>query len=160
MQYVWRELRRRIKSYNNPDLALVLFFDCAWHYARYPYAVKTEKECAAGAEPLWIAAGMCHSAKEYATNPELASALKIVSKHFIGIARRYSNSLTIVKQHGGDDVARGYVMWLGFLTRGLFESPLDGTVAITASVALGRKITRQQVRNWTKPTPVKVTPKL
>jgi hypothetical protein len=163
MKYVWRELQRRAKS----DKALVEFFECAWQQARsIARPIETPKDRAARSAPYKQAAKLCRAMvpecdekgmmlkgdTRALMNPELATAYDLVATRFDEIARREGNldSPLIVKQHSHDDVARAYVRTLGHVVRKLFRSPLYGTVARIASVALDRKIHLQQVRDWMK----------
>jgi hypothetical protein len=149
MRYVWRELPHREAT----NKALVEFLDCAFQRARLPYFVTTPKDRAALAAPWASAAELCRWSHEHNAaqmNPELAAALLIAADHFEGEACREGNtdSPLIVKRHSDDDRGRAYVRVLGALTRKLFGSPLFGTVATTASVALQQEINWQQVREW------------
>jgi hypothetical protein len=158
MIYVWRILQRRARS----DTALTLYFNLAWAWARYSKInyIRTEKGCAALALEWTKTAAVLHYAKRHSDaydggNPQLAQALRMAAKYCKKLAdkERQPNPLLMVKQYGRDDDARAYVRLLSYLARGLFDSPLFGTVAKTASVALDRPITWQQVRDWTKSLP-------
>jgi len=138
------------------DKALVEFFDHAWQRARFSWFVETPKDRAALAAPWLKAAELCRWTEKHDTaarmNPDLAAAASAMARHFEERARREGNldSPLIVKHHSGDDVTRAYVRILGHVTRELFGSTLYGTVAKTASVALGQGVGLQQVRDWTK----------
>ena len=54
----------------------------------------------------------------------------------------------IVARDHGNAVARGYVLGLARLTQTLFSAKLRGSLATVASVALGQKVTLDQVRYW------------
>jgi hypothetical protein len=152
MKRVWKELLR----HKPQDNALVEFFDCAFHRARFPHLVTTPRDRAAQAKPWAEAAELCRWTREHditaRMDPGLIAALDVVAQHFGKGARREGNldSPLVVKHHYGDDVARAYVRVLSQVTRELFGTTLFRTVATTASVALGRKIDGRQVRNWTK----------
>jgi hypothetical protein len=155
MRYVWKELHR----HKPHDTALVEFFDSAFQGARLPYFVTTPQDRAALAKPWSTAAKLCRAAKEISIparlQPELAAALDVAAGILEAIEQREGNldSPMIVKQRGKDDIGRAYVRMLSSETRRLFNSPLFGTIAKTATVALDRPITWQQVRNWTKSLP-------
>ena len=152
MKRVWKELLR----HKPQDNALVEYFDCAFHRARFPHFVTTPRDRAAHAKPWAEAAELCRWTREHditaRMKPELMPALDAVAQHFDAVAGKEGNlkSLLVVKGHRGDGVARAYVRVLGQVTRELFGTTLFRTVATTASVALGRKIEWPQVRNWTK----------
>jgi hypothetical protein len=154
MHYVWRELAR-----HRTDNALVEFFDLAWQQARLPHFVTTPKDRAAAAAPWAQAAELCRWLNDPNNhqlaprmNPELSKALARVADHFEEVARREGrlDSPLVVKHHNIDDTVRAYVRVLGAVTHKLFGASLYGTIARTASVALQREISWQQVRNWLK----------
>lgn len=55
--------------------------------------------------------------------------------------------LGFVARKKGDSVTRAYVMALAWITEGLFRTSLAGSIATTASVALGGNITGDQVKS-------------
>jgi hypothetical protein len=147
MRYVWRGLAQREAT----DEALIEFFDCAFQRARLPYFVTTRKDHATLAAAWAQTAKQCRSSSIIERwNPELSSVLDRAADYFEKIARDEECRVSplVAKHHSGDGHGRAYVRVLGDLTRTLFGSPLYGTVAKTASVALQQKISLQQVRDW------------
>jgi hypothetical protein len=162
MIYVWRELQRRAASEamaQSGTGALIIYFYLAWIWAHYlKFSIRTEAGCAALALELTKTAATLHYARERALrdkNPQLARTIRTAAKYCLELAdrERRPNLLLTVKQYGRDDEARAYVRLLSYLTRRVFGGPLLHTTARTASVALGRPITPQQVRDWTKSLP-------
>jgi hypothetical protein len=150
MLYVWRVLAHREAT----DKALVEFFDAAFQRARFPYFVTTLKDRAALAAAWTRTAKSCRQSSFIERwQPELSAALDRTAEYFEELARKEGNtdSPLVVKHHSGDGHGRAYVCVLGDFTRKLFGSPLYGTVARTASVALQQKISLQQVRDWLTP---------
>jgi hypothetical protein len=153
MKYAWQELLRHKPT----DKALVEVFGCAFDPVS-PRLVMTPADRDALAKPWREAAQRCRWAKDEfpaSIDPEKKVVLDMAARLLDEIATREGNtdSPRIVKQHIHDDEARDHVRKLSHLVRKLFNSPLYGTVATIVSVVLDRKISWQQVRDWTKSLP-------
>lgn len=166
MKYVWKELescRVTIADPNGgPDVMLHKygvsdevhwqFFRLACEAACNPPKLRTENEHNDLVAKYSTAAALCRHGITQQYSPELAAALARVAEHFEGTVRMASlNSPLfplVVKYRTKDDEARAYVRVLGCETHTLFGATQYGIVAIVASIALNRKISKRQVRGW------------
>jgi hypothetical protein len=158
MYNVWRELQRHPLNRDahqiglDADKALELYFKFAWRFVRYPRPVVTAKDCEARAQEWSKAALLARELEKkwLEVRPDLAAVFDVAAKRFDQAAHDYEerprlDSVLVVERYGGDDAGRAYVRSLGYVTRALFGNTLFRT---TATTALGREITEQQVREW------------
>lgn len=131
MQVVWQRLEKRGVS----DEALRRFFETA-SFARDYIPLRTEKEQAE------LVSEYCSTAKLLRKRGFIHEA-----NYFEWLAQNLERAILVKNQTKNDDV-RAYVLMLAKETQRLFGGPLSDTVAIVATVALGRNIDERQVRNW------------
>jgi hypothetical protein len=154
MRDVWTTLEKRAAS----DEELRDFVGCACShallYGRKIYPAMTRRERDARAKRYSDAAELCHlvipTSGRSRIFPELVKAASVMAKFFEATSRAQGSlcSPVVVENHIKEDEARAYVQVLGAETKDLFGDVLYGTVATVASVALDRKISSRQVRNW------------
>jgi hypothetical protein len=159
MEDVWNTLKKRRAS----DSALRDFVSCACEqallYGHKIYPMMTRKERDARAKRLTDAADLCRAlipaSGRSRITPKLVKAASVMANFFEQGARleRSLRSPIVVENRIDDDEIRAYVQILGAETKDLFGNVLFGTVATVASIALDRKISSRQVRNWCKSPP-------
>jgi hypothetical protein len=149
MNRVWQTLARHGAG-KNDDTALDEFVEVAcasdvWEPTvedrakRLNYAREVADDCRTLA-----------TARRLRNDQTLAAAFILVAEWFENSARREESipPTSLVKNRIRDHGVRAYVRMLGRVTHRLFGATLYRTVAVTATVSLGRPIEWQQVRNW------------
>jgi hypothetical protein len=168
MKKVWNELRKkkrkRPSEFLHPfkpdvladeipqDMALRVFFGFAWDLATCGIELKTLKQL----KPfIKMASRLQRDAQSLRSLglDEFASDLEpmaIVCERMGGLLPNSDFPLA-VKRARGDQAVRAFILRLSLLCREWwFGEVLTGTVATTASVALSKKISADQVRNMVR----------
>jgi len=180
MKYVWAEIRklkitkdtiakldtsRQIETWDIPefrgrkrvvslkDQACAAYFTYLATEFSFPRTVWTRAKSDELAEPWLSAAKLCHQQSRSVTNKELAKSLALVGIYLDkqGRLREQKGSPFVVAKSRGKDEIRARVLALAIETHSMFGTPLYGTVARAANVALGiSAVTRTDVENyWT-----------
>jgi hypothetical protein len=152
MRRVWRTLERCGKA---DDSAIFKFIQCACGTDIHSRSVDDRAKTIEFASAVASACRDLIKTRRVGDEPSLSLAFELVAGFFEKEARREERTdpRFLVKNRIKDDQARAYVRMLADLTRRIFGATLYRTVATVATVALGRPIGWQQVRNWcsTKP---------
>jgi hypothetical protein len=160
MKSVWRRLKKRGAS--DDQLREFMVYACVAAATR---PLMTRKERDARVKPYADAAKLCrevlnppdHLPGEWrrqlsrSAGPKLAAASSVMADYFERSARMMMilpGSPWVVENHIKDDAARAFVQTFGQHTKDIFGDVMYDNVATVAAVALNRKITQKQVRNW------------
>jgi hypothetical protein len=170
MKKVWNELLKKKRASSeeflhqfkmpepgdeNPqDEALRFFFKYAWDLATCGIELQTLKQL----RPfIKTASRLEQDAKALRSLglDEFASDLedKAIVCQRMGKPLASSTFPSVVERARGDEAMRAFVLRLSAACREWFGEALTGTVATTASVALSKKITADQVRNMVRSAP-------
>jgi hypothetical protein len=166
MRRVWKELSRHRREQHQPtdaflrssellkqDAAMTSLFYFALNLAVNAPAVITRKELeTVRSETLHRVAALRAAADEIRLyGPSQAAAAKVnddIARHLEEPLPRMEASRLVVERDTGDAQARCFSILFTGYCRQVFGSPLYGTTATVASVALGREITARAVREW------------
>jgi hypothetical protein len=174
MERVWRELYRKKRGSNeflNPvrregllngkqlttlhdpqqqNIAVDAFFHYAWHFAAVRFPLTTQDKILSHFKPYTIMASRLRKNAEGLRAlglDELAADVETVATRCDKRLHVRSHILyPTVKRSRGDAVMRYYVLQMSVLCRRGFGKVLPGVIATTASVALSKNISGDQVR--------------
>jgi hypothetical protein len=167
MKNVWRELYRQtrggkqflnpakgIQDPQNQNMAAREFFSRAFGHAAWPAPLLTYNDFKSKRKShITIAARLREDAHKLSLlgSDELASDLEAIA---VTCEERASAIwpafLPPVARSRGDQVLRGYILRMTFVSQRLFDKELHGTVATTAGVAFSKEISGNQVRDMVR----------
>jgi hypothetical protein len=148
MNRVWHTLA--LHGARNNDTALDKFVEAACATDVWEMTVEDRAKSLNYARQVADDCRTLATARRLSNDETLAAAFILVAEWFENSARQEENipPTSVVKNRIRDHGGRSYVRMLGSVTHRLFGATLYRTVAVTATVSLGRPIGWQQVRNW------------